>query len=129
MNDASDLDLSNPDSFAAGFPHDHFRRLRSEDPVHWHEGDVHGGPGYWVVSKYDDVKWVSKNPGLFASGQGNLIEEPLPGAVVACEVDAKCCFVRPANGGGEDRQVELLVEDPTVAPWDAEHVPFAVEHP
>ncbi len=74
-----DLDLSNPDSFSAGFPHAHFRRLRADDPVHWHEGDIHGGPGYWVVSRYDDLKWVSKNPRLFASGQGNLIEQPPPG--------------------------------------------------
>ncbi len=74
-----ELDLSNPDSFSAGFPHDYFRHLRAEDPVHWHEGDIHGGPGYWVIAKYDDLKWVSKNPRLFISGQGNLIEDPAPG--------------------------------------------------
>jgi cholest-4-en-3-one 26-monooxygenase len=79
MNANLDLDVSNPDSFAAGFPHEHFRRLRAEDPVHWHEGDVHGGPGYWIVSRYDDLKWVSKNPALFVSGRGNLIEDPQPG--------------------------------------------------
>jgi cholest-4-en-3-one 26-monooxygenase len=69
------MDLSNPDSFEHGFPHDHFRRLRKEDPVHWHEGDIYGGPGYWVLSRYDDIKWVSKNPKLFVSGRGNLIEQ------------------------------------------------------
>ena len=79
MNANLELDVSNPDSFAAGFPHEYFRRLRAEDPVHWHEGDVHGGPGYWIVSRYDDLKWVSKNPALFVSGQGNLIEDPQPG--------------------------------------------------
>ena len=57
MNATLDLDLSDPDSFAAGFPHEYLRQLRAEDPVHWHEGDVHGGPGYWIVSKYDDLKW------------------------------------------------------------------------
>ena len=30
------LDLMSPDTFAAGFPHEHFRRLREEDPVSWH---------------------------------------------------------------------------------------------
>ena len=39
----ADLDLSNPDSFENGFPHDHFRKLRATDPIHWHEGDVFGG--------------------------------------------------------------------------------------
>jgi len=73
------VDVSNPDSFENGFPHDFFRELRAETPVAWHEGDVHGGPGYWIISKYDDVRFVSKNSALFASGFGNQIEEPLPG--------------------------------------------------
>ena len=73
------VDVSNPDSFADGFPHAFFRELRAEEPVFWHEGDVHGGPGYWILSKYDDIRWVSKNPALFASGFGNQIEDPLPG--------------------------------------------------
>jgi cytochrome P450 len=68
-------DVSNPDTFEHGFPHALFRRLRRAAPVCWHEGDVHGGPGYWIVSRYDDVRFVSKNPGLFASRQGNLIEQ------------------------------------------------------
>ena len=75
----ADVDLSNPDSFENGFPHDHFRRLRAEDPVHWHEGDRFGGRGYWVLSRYDDIKYVSKNPRMFVSGEGNQIEDPLPG--------------------------------------------------
>lgn len=68
-------DVSNPDTFADGFPHEAFRALRREAPVAWHEGDVHGGPGYWIVSRYDDVRFVSKNPRLFVSGRGNLIEQ------------------------------------------------------
>ena len=73
------LDVSNPDNFKNGFPHAFFRELRAKQPVFWHEGDVHGGPGYWIISKYDDVRQISKNPGLFISSMGNLIEEPLPG--------------------------------------------------
>ena len=69
------LDVSNPDTFERGFPHDFFRQLRREAPVSWHEGDVHGGPGYWIVSRYHDIRFVSKNPRLFASGMGNLIEQ------------------------------------------------------
>ena len=73
------LDLSNPDSFEHGFPHAWFRKLRAEEPVCWHAGDAFGGPGYWIVSKYHDVRFVSKNPQLFASGFGNLIQDPRPG--------------------------------------------------
>jgi cholest-4-en-3-one 26-monooxygenase len=73
------VDVSNPDNFANGFPHEFFRELRANEPVFWHEGDVHSGPGYWIISKYDDVCWISKNPDLFVSGLGNQIEDPLPG--------------------------------------------------
>ena len=69
------LDVSNPDTFEHGFPHDFFRALRNEAPVAWHEGDVYGGPGYWILSRYDDIRYVSKNPRLFVSGQGNQIEQ------------------------------------------------------
>jgi cholest-4-en-3-one 26-monooxygenase len=73
------LDVSNPDTFKDGFPHEFFKELRASEPVFWHEGDVFGGPGYWIVSKYDDVRFVSKNPDLFISGLGNTIDDPLPG--------------------------------------------------
>lgn len=69
------LDVSNADTFADGFPHDFFRALRREAPVAWHEGDVFGGPGYWILSRYDDIRYVSKNPRLFVSGRGNQIEQ------------------------------------------------------
>ena len=69
------LDVSNADTFREGFPHAFFRALRREAPVAWHDGDVFGGPGYWIVSRYDDVRFVSKNPGLFASRPGNQIEQ------------------------------------------------------
>lgn len=77
-------DLSNPDSFANGFPHDFFRQLRREAPVYWHEGEHREpgfpgppGPGYWILSKYDDIKWVSKNPRLFASTPSVVIQDPI----------------------------------------------------
>jgi cytochrome P450 len=72
------FDLSDPRSFDRGFPHDLFRRLRREAPVAWHAGDVHGGPGYWIVSRYEDVKFVSKHPELFSSVPGTQIQDFTP---------------------------------------------------
>ncbi len=78
------LDLSDPDSFQDGFPHDYFRQLRREAPVYWHEGEHREpgfpgepGPGYWVLSKYDDIFEVSKRPRLFASTPSIVIQDPL----------------------------------------------------
>ena len=41
------------------------RWLRKHDPVHWSEKD-----GLWVVSRFEDVAYVSKHQELFTSAQG-----------------------------------------------------------
>jgi cytochrome P450 len=69
-------DVSDPATFAEGFPHDVFRRLRRESPVHWQARDQYGARGFWIVSRYDDVKQVSKSPRLFCSERGTNIRDP-----------------------------------------------------
>ena len=78
------IDLSHPDNFENGFPHEYFRQLRREAPVYWHAGEYLPpefpgvpGPGYWILSKYDDIKYVSKNPKLFASTPSIVIQDPI----------------------------------------------------
>jgi cholest-4-en-3-one 26-monooxygenase len=63
-----EIDLDNPDNFVSGTPHHWFRELRREDPVHWHK--EHNGAGFWCITKYEDVKNVSRNPLLFSSWRG-----------------------------------------------------------
>jgi hypothetical protein len=59
------VDLLSPASFAQGQPHDQFRWLRANDPVHWHpEPD---GGGFWAVTCYRDVKAVGRDPLTFSS--------------------------------------------------------------
>ncbi len=64
------VDLSRGATFANGFPHEFFNWLREHDPVHWHEPTQYtlGGEGFWVVSRYEDVGYVIRNPQLFSSG-------------------------------------------------------------
>jgi cholest-4-en-3-one 26-monooxygenase len=71
------VNLTDPDIFEQGVPHEMFRILRAEAPVYWHEEPE--GPGFWAVTKYHDLKFVSKNPGLFSSArQGTLRQDPSP---------------------------------------------------
>ncbi|MGZ4682929.1 MAG: cytochrome P450, partial [Acidimicrobiales bacterium] len=64
-----DVDLTDLDRFADGFPHDVFARLRSEAPVWWHPPTAHtpGGEGFWVVSRYDDVLAAATDAVTFSS--------------------------------------------------------------
>jgi cholest-4-en-3-one 26-monooxygenase len=71
----SDVDLTNLDAFEEDVPHEMFRVLRREAPVFFHAEKE--GPGFWVVSRYADLKQISKQPGLYSSErQGTLIRDP-----------------------------------------------------
>ncbi|MDP4503100.1 cytochrome P450 [Nonomuraea turcica] len=67
------IDLVDRDRYAtAGPPHDQFAWLRANSPVHWHEGE----PGFWAVTRYEDVVHVSRHSDLFSSHRKlALIEE------------------------------------------------------
>lgn len=68
------IDLSDDETFRGGFPHDHFRWLRAEHPLFWHEPTARtpDGEGFWVVSRYADVKDVQKRAQEFSSDRGGV---------------------------------------------------------
>ena len=58
------IDLFSPSSYANGHPAGQYAWLRDNDPVHWHEEP--DGPGFWAVTRHEDVKaLIQKNPNLF----------------------------------------------------------------
>jgi cholest-4-en-3-one 26-monooxygenase len=67
-----DIDLSNPDTLAAGVPHDYFTWLRRENPVSWHDSTFNP-PGFWVCTKYQDVTEVERDPKTFSSARGGAL--------------------------------------------------------
>ncbi|MDQ6854487.1 MAG: cytochrome P450 [Actinomycetota bacterium] len=67
------IDLLSPASFADGQPHEQFRWLREHSPVYRHlEPD---GPGFWAVTRYDDVRSVGRDPEHFSSAPSILIPD------------------------------------------------------
>ncbi|MGO9603765.1 MAG: hypothetical protein ACLQAT_10280 [Candidatus Binataceae bacterium] len=64
------IDLLSVASFANGQPHDQFRWLREHDPVHWHEEP--DGPGFWAVTRHEDVRAVGKDPKTYSSYAGGI---------------------------------------------------------
>jgi cytochrome P450 len=56
-----------------------FGTLRAERPVSWHEEfeypGVPKGPGFWAVTRYQDVQTASRNPQLFLSGKGTSMAD------------------------------------------------------
>jgi len=71
-----DIDLADPDVFVAGTPHHWFRRLRDEAPVYFHPEP--GGPGFFCITRYEDLKHVSRQPRLFSSALGGTTLQDVP---------------------------------------------------
>lgn len=56
--------------FLAGDPFPALRRLRAEAPIYWHET-----PGFWALSRHEDILTVSRDPATFCSSQGVLLSD------------------------------------------------------
>lgn len=75
MVQLAEVELYSPDSYVDRVPHDVFKHLRREAPVYWHRES--NGPGYWALTKYDDIVAVSQDSATFSSArQGTNIEDP-----------------------------------------------------
>lgn len=72
------IDLTDPELYRHGFPHEIFNVLRDEAPVWWHPetpGANRVGGGFWVVSRHADVQSVSRDPRRFRSLEGPSLPE------------------------------------------------------
>jgi cytochrome P450 len=67
-----DIDLTDLDNFAAGFPHALFEIHRREAPVWWHEPTTHtpDGEGFWSVATHAETLAVLRDPDTYSSERG-----------------------------------------------------------
>ena len=77
------VDVFDPRTFARGIPHEDLRLLRDEAPVSWQDEHAVGpwpaGPGFWAITRYDDVRHVLRTPADFSSSLGaTQIRDPDP---------------------------------------------------
>ncbi|AYV47042.1 cytochrome P450 [Caulobacter flavus] len=66
------VDLADIFRFTQGQPFADFARMRQEAPVMWH-GERFGGPGFWAVTRYEDVMRVNGDPETFSSQKGGIL--------------------------------------------------------
>jgi len=71
---AFDIDLTDPATYAEGHPFEAYRWLRENAPV-WKHPDTDRARGFWVLSRYDDIKSVSRRPNPFSSEEGGVMME------------------------------------------------------
>ena len=63
-------ELDKWETFINGQPFDIFKRLREEAPIYWHEESLDFEPGFWALTKHEDIVIVSKDPMTFSSAVG-----------------------------------------------------------
>ena len=82
VHDLGDVDLTDLDTFADGFPHDIFRLHREQAPVWWHEPTLHtpDGEGFWSVATYDEVLEVLRDAATYSSETGG--DRPYGGTIL-----------------------------------------------
>lgn len=69
-----DISFSDPEVFQRMEHHELFARLRAEDPVHWTTEE--SGPGYWSITKLEDLQVINRDATGFSSEANgvNMIE-------------------------------------------------------
>ena len=54
--------------FTQGQPFELYQTLRENAPVYFHDPmPTDPEPGYWALTSYEDIKFVSMNPQIFSS--------------------------------------------------------------
>jgi cholest-4-en-3-one 26-monooxygenase len=69
-------DIYSPDTYAREMPYGTFAELRRDAPVYWQREPE--GPGYWALTRYEDIVTVSTDNILFSSYMGGTNLEDMP---------------------------------------------------
>jgi cholest-4-en-3-one 26-monooxygenase len=81
-------DFTDPDVLLRGIPVTEFAQLRETAPVWWNEQgeSIFDDGGYWVITRHEDIKSVSKNCDLWSTNQKGAVMR-LPDGVTAEQLD------------------------------------------
>ena len=77
--DLARLDLSDLDLWRDGPPHEVFRRLRDDEPLHWSDlADFPDEGGFWSVVRFDDIAAVGRDHETYSSARSIILVDRLP---------------------------------------------------
>ncbi|MDP3372317.1 MAG: cytochrome P450 [Candidatus Paracaedibacteraceae bacterium] len=69
--------LVDPTFHAAGNPHALWSWMRENEPIYWHEPTKF--PGFWSITRHEDIREVYGNPEIFSSARGVLLRQEKSG--------------------------------------------------
>ncbi len=117
----ADVDFTDLDNFARGFPHDLFAIHRRDAPIYWHHPTEHtpDGEGFWSIASYAETLAVLKDPVTFSSVTGGdrpfggtlLQDLSIAGQVLNMMDDPRHSQIRRLVSSGLTPRMIGLVED------------------
>src|SRR5579884_3219447 len=117
----AEIDLTDLDNFAHGFPHDLFVVHRREAPVWWHEPTEHtpDGEGFWSVATYAETLAVQNDATTYSSERGGdreyggtlLQDLPIAGVVLNMMDDPRHARIRRLVSSGLTPRMVTRLED------------------
>ncbi|HZC94090.1 MAG TPA: cytochrome P450 [Mycobacterium sp.] len=118
----ADVDFTDLDNFANGFPHELFAVHRRDAPVYWHGPTDHtpDGEGFWSVATYAETLAVLKDPVTYSSVTGGdrpfggtlLQDLAIAGQVLNMMDDPRHSQIRRlVSSGLTPRMIGLVEED------------------
>lgn len=116
--DLADLDLADPATFRDHDQYAIWRRLRQESPVHWN-APRGANPGFWALTRYDDIMAVYKDDEHFTSERGNVLATLLMGGDSAA---GRMLAVTDGKRHRDLRNVMLKAFSPRALSYVAERV-------
>jgi cytochrome P450 len=115
------IDFTDLDNFADGFPHSLFEVHRREAPVYWHEptDNTPDGEGFWSVASYAETLAVFRDPQIYSSMTGGsrefggtlLQDLSIAGQVLNMMDDPRHSQIRKLVSSGLTPRMIGLVED------------------
>jgi cytochrome P450 len=117
----NDIDFTDLDNFADGFPHHLFEIHRREAPVYWHEPTEHtpDGEGFWSVATHPETLGVLRDAETYSSVTGGarpyggtlLQDLPIAGQVLNMMDDPRHTHIRRLVSSGLTPRMIRRVED------------------
>ena len=117
----SEIDFTDLDNFAEGFPHALFALHREQAPVYWHEPteNTPDGEGFWSVATHAETLAVLRDPDTYSSVTGGgrpfggtlLQDLPIAGQLLNMMDDPRHAAVRRLVSSGLTPRMIRRVED------------------
>ncbi|WP_327364782.1 cytochrome P450 [Streptomyces sp. NBC_01296] len=82
------LDITDETAYAeTGYPYAEWDLLRREEPVFWYRRP--GFEPFWVLTRHEDIAYVSRNPKLFSSAQRVTLDTPEAVEMFEAQLEAR----------------------------------------